>query len=294
MSKFSQYQAFIAVVEQGGITAAASILNLSVPAISKQIALLEENLQVQLFFRSHKKLEISVAGKDFYPKCKAILLSVAQAEEAVLSEQDNMSGPISITLSNALCRSPILDICADFSKLYPAIKFNLYFSDELEDLYGKDIDFAFRLGKLNDSSSMTATTLSECQLVACATADYLEQYGKPKSFSEPGQARFILMSPLNPTGELKAFLNKKRLNYTHSVAHRTNDIEGIYRLVSAHLGIGLMLDISIQKELNEGKFMAVLAEHKLPSKALHLLSKKSQWQTRRLKVFKEHVKATFA
>ncbi len=291
MSKFTQYQAFIAVFEGKSITKAASVLNLSVPAISKQLMQLEESLQVQLFHRSHKKLDITEAGKQFYSKCKAILSSISQAEEELLSEQEAMSGVISVTLSKALCRSKVLDTLSSFVDIHPLIEFDIYFSDKLEDLYDKDIDFAFRLGQLNDSSSMTAMPLIETQLVACATPDYLKKHGIPKSFSKLGNAKFILMSALNPAGELKGFLNKEKFDYTHSVSHTTNDIEGVYQLVSASLGIGMMLDVSIHKELDEDRFVSILSERNLPRKRLHLLSKKSQWQTKKQRAFKESYKS---
>jgi DNA-binding transcriptional LysR family regulator len=269
------------------------MLNLSVPAISKQLVQLEEVLQVQLFHRSHKRLDITDAGKMFYPKCKAILSSISQAEEELLSEQGAMSGIISVTLSKALCRSRVLDIISGFVEIYPLIEFDILFSDKLEDLHDKDIDFAFRLGPLNDSGKMTALPLIDTQLVACATPNYLQKYGIPKSFSEPGKAKFIYVSPLSPASELRLFLNKEKFDYVHSVSHRTNDIEGVYRLVSASLGIGMMLDVSIQRELEKERFVSVLSERNLPRKRLHLLSKKSPWQSKKQRAFKEYIKASF-
>jgi len=292
LSKLAQYQTFIAVFEKGSITKAAAVLNLSVPAISKQLVQLEERLQVQLFHRSHKKLDVAAAGKQFYPKCKAILSSIHQAEQELLSGQEAMSGVISITLSKALCRSRVLDALSNFVGIYPLIKFDICFSDKLEDLYDNDIDFAFRLGRLNDSSTMIAMPLFSTQLVACATSSYLQEYGMPKSFCELGNSKLILISEINPAGELKAFLNKQKFDFSHGVSHITNDIEGVYQLTSASLGIGLMLDVSIQKELDEGRFISVLSHTNLPKKRLYLLSKQSQWQTKKQRTFKKYIKKT--
>ncbi|MGJ8682473.1 LysR family transcriptional regulator [Paraglaciecola sp.] len=294
MSKLTQYQTFITVFEKGSITKAAAVLNLSVPAISKQLVQLEERLQVQLFHRSHKKLEISAAGKLFYPKCKEILLSIYQAEEELLSNQEAISGIISITLSKALCRSRVFDALSGFVNINPLIKFDIRFSDELEDLYDKDIDFSFRLGQPTDSNSVVAMPLFETQLIACATPNYIQEHGIPKSFSKLGNAKLILISELNPAGQLKAFLNKKNFDYTNSVSHSTNDIEAVFQLTSAGLGIGLMLDVSIQNELDSGDFISVLADSNLPRKRLYLLSKKSQWQTKKQRVFKKYIRKTLA
>ncbi|MGH1541059.1 MAG: LysR family transcriptional regulator [Arenicella sp.] len=294
MSKFTNYQVFVAVVEHKSITRAASRLNLSAPAVSKQLAQLEQRLQVQLFHRSHKKLDLASAGKQFYPKCKAILSSISLAEEELLSEHESISGTISITLSRALCRSKIFDILSAFGNKYPLVDFDIYFSDKLENMHDKNIDFAFRLGKLSDNSHIIAMPLIDTQLVACATPQYLDKHGVPESFSDLDKAKLIVMSPLEASEELRKFLNKEKVKLNNSLLHKTNDIEGVYQLVKANLGIGMMLDISIQRELNEGVFESILSERNLPRKRLYLLSKKSQLQTEKQRVFKHHVRSSFS
>ncbi|MCJ8299364.1 MAG: LysR family transcriptional regulator [Pseudomonadales bacterium] len=175
MSKLTQYQIFVTVVESGSIVQAALKLNYSAPAVSKQLTKLEQSLHVQLFHRSHKKLDITEAGKRFYPKCKNILSSISQAEDALLAEHDAVSGTIAITLSKALCRSIIFDLLASFTVKYPQVQFDIRFSDQLEDLHDENLDFAFRLGKIRDHSHMIAIPLIETQLLACATPKYIEQ-----------------------------------------------------------------------------------------------------------------------
>ncbi len=102
MPKLGHYRIFAAIVETGSIAKAALKLNYSAPAVSKQLTKLEDNLRVKLFHRSHKSLEITEAGKRFYPRCKTILSSVAQAEDELLAEHDAVCGTIAITLSRAL------------------------------------------------------------------------------------------------------------------------------------------------------------------------------------------------
>jgi len=143
MSKFTHYRVFVAIVETGSIIQASLKLNYSAPAVSKQLTKLEHSLQVQLFHRSHKKLEITEAGKRLYPKCKSILSSISQAEDELLAEHEAVSGTITITLSKALCSSRIFSVLSAFTVKYPQIQFDIRFSDHLEDLHNENIDFAF-------------------------------------------------------------------------------------------------------------------------------------------------------
>jgi len=290
MSKLTNYRVFVAVVETGSIMQAALKLNYSAPAVSKQLIKLEQDLKVQLFHRSHKKLEITEAGKRFYPRCKSILASIYQAEDELLSEDDAISGTISITLSKALARSKIFDVLSSFTMKHPQVQFDIRFSDNLEDLHDENLDFAFRLGKLPDSSHMIAMPLIETQLVACATASYLKQHGMPKSFSDLGNAKLILMSPLGSSEALRRFFKKEKIYPDSAKSHLCTDIEGIYQSIRTNLGIGMLLDISIEQEIQDGKFVAILPERNLPRKRLYLIYKKSQWQTQKQIAFKAHIK----
>ena len=294
MSKLTNYQVFVAVVETGSILQAASKLNYSAPAVSKQLSKLEQNLKVQLFNRSHKKLEITEAGKRFYPRCKSILSSISQAEDELLAEDDAVNGTISITLSKALARSKIFDVLSAFTTKYPQVQFEISFSDNLEDLHDENLDFAFRLGKLQDSSHMIAIPLLETQLVACATPSYLEKHGMPKRFSDLGSGKLILMSPFISSEALRFFFNKEKIRVDSSMAHTCNDIEGVYQSVRASLGIGMLLNITVEQEMQDGTFTAILPERNLPRKRLYLLYKKSQWKTQKQIAFKDHIKSTLS
>lgn len=294
MSKLTHYRIFVAIVETGSIIQAALKLNYSAAAVSKQLMKLEDSVQVQLFYRSHKKLKITEAGKQFYPRCKSILSSISQAEDELLAEDDAINGTISITLSKALARSTVFDVLSDFTFKYPQIQFDIRFSDNLEDLHDENLDFAFRLGKLQDNSHMIAIPLMETQLVACATPRYLDRHGTPKRFSDLGSGKLILMSPLNSSDALRKFFNKEKIRSDNATAHTCNDIEGVYQSVRASLGIGMLLDISVEQEILDGTFIDILPEKNLPRKRMYLLYKKSQWKTQKQLAFKEHIKSLFS
>ena len=297
MASFSQYRVFVAVVESGSIAQAAQLLNLSAPAVSKQLSSLEQSLSVDLFHRSHKKLEISDAGKRFYPKCKNILLSIHQAQDELLNSQDAISGTLVITLSKSLVRSKLLDALNAFTLNYPQVEFDIRFSDKMEDLFDENIDFAFRLGKLNDSSHMVAVPLMETQLTACVSPQYLKRQGLKTStvtrFSGLGNARLISMGSQHQSTALQAFFQKIKVKPEEFTGHKCDDIEGVHQAVRAGLGIGLLLDVSIQNELASGEFVSILNDHKLPNKRLYLMYKKGKWQSQKHVAFKRHMKAFF-
>lgn len=288
-----RYQIFSAITETGSISQAAVQLNLSAPAVSKQLSKLEQELQVELFHRSHKKLDISDAGRRFYPKCKSILSAISQAEDELLSTKNEVQGALTITLSPALNRSVLFDALSAFSARYPKVQLDIRISDKLEDLHDDNLDFAFRLGDLADNSHMIGIPLTTTKLVACATPEYLARHGHPTHLTDLGNCKLILQTPLHRSRALRTFFNQHQIRPESLTAHLCNDIEGVYQAVRSGLGIGLMLDISLQQELRTDKFCQLFEQYQLPQKKLYLMYKSAQQQTQKITAFKEHIKTFF-
>ncbi len=118
---------------------------------------------------------------------------------------------------------------------------------------------------------MKAIPLVDTQLTSCATPSYLKQHGVPTSFSDLGSAKLILMSPLNSSEALRNFFNKEKIHLDSMRVHTCNDIEGVYQSVRTNMGIGMLLDISIQEEIQDGTFISILEDRNLPLKRLYLI-----------------------
>ena len=81
-----QLEYFRAVVEEGTVSGAAKVLKMTQPPVSYQMKMLEEELNVQLFFRGTKKITLTEAGKVLYARSGSILkmLDVRWSRQASL------------------------------------------------------------------------------------------------------------------------------------------------------------------------------------------------------------------
>ncbi len=70
MLTLKQFQYFIKIVEEGSFTAASEKLFIAQSALSRQMKLLEEEIDFQLFDRTDKKVKLTAAGEVFYKKIK--------------------------------------------------------------------------------------------------------------------------------------------------------------------------------------------------------------------------------
>ena len=85
-----QLETFLRVADCGSFNKAAEKLYISPPAVIKQINLLESSLNLQLFIRTHRGLQLTEAGKSMYHDAKYVIQycqeSVGRAKNAMQKE----------------------------------------------------------------------------------------------------------------------------------------------------------------------------------------------------------------
>lgn len=122
-------QAFVAIAENGSFSAAAERLHLTQPAISKRIALLEEQLKAPLFDRIGRQVALTQAGQVLLSKAKLILNEVIAAQRAIADLQGDVQGKLSIATSHHVGLHYLPPYLREFSTRYPQVKLDLHFLD---------------------------------------------------------------------------------------------------------------------------------------------------------------------
>ena len=120
-----QLETFLCVAECGSFNKAAEKLYISPPAVIKQINLLEENLDLQLFIRTHRGLQLTKAGQSLYQDTKYIIQyckdSVTRARNA-MQVSDNL---IRIGTSPMTPAQVLVDLWPKVQTFCPNMKFQL-------------------------------------------------------------------------------------------------------------------------------------------------------------------------
>lgn len=103
--KLQQLKYLLAIVDNGlNITAAAERLYTSQPGVSKQLKLLEEELQVRLFVRKGKSLNgVTVAGQQVISRARLIMKEVEDIRDVASRyyQDESANYPLSMTPSQA-------------------------------------------------------------------------------------------------------------------------------------------------------------------------------------------------
>ncbi|MHC4045988.1 LysR family transcriptional regulator [Bradyrhizobium sp. 23AC] len=112
---------FLTVHRRGGISNAAKFLHRSQPAISRRIALLEQELGVPLFERIAGRTRLSEAGRVLIPYAERAVAAAEDAEQAIRALTKHNSGPIALAVTGTLADGRLSGIMKRFAKENPGV-----------------------------------------------------------------------------------------------------------------------------------------------------------------------------
>ena len=116
---------FLMVHRLGGISNAAKALHRSQPAISRRIALLEQELGVPLFDRVAGRTMLSDAGRVMVPYAERAVAAAQDAENAVRALARPDSGPVALAVVGTLAGGRLSAIMKRFATEHPAVNLSL-------------------------------------------------------------------------------------------------------------------------------------------------------------------------
>jgi DNA-binding transcriptional LysR family regulator len=101
MDRIDCLSAFVRVMESGSFSSAAHELGVGQPAISKRIALLEQEFATQLFLRSTRKLKPTAEAHRVYDLARQLLNSFEQARSSVIDASPRPSGTLRLSVPSS-------------------------------------------------------------------------------------------------------------------------------------------------------------------------------------------------
>lgn len=121
----AQYKIFYEVAKAGNISRAAKELYISQPAISKAISKLEDSLDVTLFTRSSRGVQLTAEGELLFQHTQAAFQALDQGEQELKRIKEFNIGHLRIGVSNTLCKYILLPYLKNFIEQYPHIKITI-------------------------------------------------------------------------------------------------------------------------------------------------------------------------
>jgi DNA-binding transcriptional LysR family regulator len=179
VDRIADFQAFVAIVDKGSLTAAAKQLGRSLQSISRSLATLEGDLGVELIARTTRRSAATEAGLAFYRRVGAALSEIEAAKLETSNRRSEPVGLLRITCSTVFAPLYVVPAVCAFLESHPKVDIDLDMSDGYVDLISQGFDLAIRIGELPDSS-LKARRLADLRRVVFAAPDYFAKHGRPK------------------------------------------------------------------------------------------------------------------
>lgn len=292
MDRLREMEVFAQVAASGSLSGAARVLNMSVGAVSKHLAALENRLGVRLLLRTTRRLSLTVEGEAFLPRARSILADLTEAEAAVANDARPLSGFLRVTASAGFGRTHVAPLVADFLGQHPDLRLHLLLTDNVLDLVEENIDVALRFGVLADSR-LLARRLAANWRIVCATPDYLDRHGRPASPADLVQHECLVIGSGNdrvwefigPDGPVSVRVGGRLAS---------NNGEVIHAWARDGLGLALKSVWDVEGDIAAGRLVPVLEEWRSPDTALHAVSPVARGLSPRVRRFTDFIAAGLA
>nr|WP_315212600.1 LysR substrate-binding domain-containing protein [uncultured Duganella sp.] len=295
MNKLQAMEVFVNVVDSGGFTRAAEIMQLPKATVSTLIQSLEASLAVKLLHRTTRHVSVTADGAAYYERCLRILSDVRDAEESLSRTRLSPSGRLRVDVPTGLAGSVLVPALPDFFTRYPDIQMEMGCSDRAVDLVEEGVDCAVRAGQLVDSS-LIARRVGILHFVTCAAPSYLDRYGRPAHPDE--LTRHLCVNYFSSkTGKIVDWdfsRGAERVQVALPGNIALNDTTAYTAAGLAGLGIVQMPNFLLEPLVADGSFEQVLPEWSSDSIPVHVVYPQNRHLSAKVRVFVEWVAELFS
>ncbi|MDI7691129.1 DNA-binding transcriptional regulator YafC [Cronobacter malonaticus] len=253
---------FVAVVESGSFSRAAEQLNLANSAVSRAVKKLEMKLGVSLLNRTTRQLSLTEEGERYFRRIQQVLQEMAAAETELMESRQTPRGLLRIDAATPVILHLLMPMIKPFRERYPDVTLSLVSSETFINLIERKVDVAIRAGTLTDSS-LRARPLFTSYRKIVAAPDYLERYGVPATICDlKDHVCLGFTEPVSLNTWPVACEDGQLLEITPGMT--SNSGETLKQLCLTGNGIACLSDFMIDKEIQQGELVELLAEYRLP------------------------------
>jgi len=235
---------FHTVAEASSFTKAATVLNLSQSAISRQIQSLENELKIKLFERHARGLVLTDNGKYLFQTAHEVIAKLKDVEATFSDEKNKLKGKLTVTTVVSFGTTWLTPRIKEFMDLHPEIEVELIFDDRELDLSTRQADVAIRMRRPKQLN-LIQKKFVDFNYHIYGSNEYLEKNGYPNILKDLDKHKFITYgkgapSPVyNPDWVLK--LGAKEGKKRKSVM-KVNSVYGLLLAVQSGVGLAALPD----------------------------------------------------
>jgi len=277
-------EVFVAVVDDGSLSAAAKRFDLSAPMVGKHLRLLEDRLGARLLTRTTRRQSLTEVGRHFYERCRDILAEVRAAERGAEALRGQPRGRLRVTAPVVFGSMRLAPALSHYLAAWPEVTVELSLDDRVADMAQEGFDVSIRIGHLKDSG-LVARPLQPYRMRICGAPGYLERAGTPRTLAELARHQCLGFSHWNRDGQWSLRSSNAddevgpacRLVSNHGGALRMAALEGAGLIMQAEALVG--------EDIASGRLVSLLEDHLPPARPMHLLYPRDRQPVPKLTTF---------
>lgn len=284
MDRIECLRAFVRAMEGQSFTHAAKELGISQPAVSKAVAVLEQEFGSQLFLRTTRRLRPTAEARRIYDLARQILNTYEAARASAKAQQPKPSGTLRLSVPSSFGRHYLMPIVVEYMRDYPEVRLDIRFSEQIVDLVEEGFELALRIGELR-SSSLMARRVGTIHRYLVATPAYLEAHAALNCPSDLKHHRCIAYARHVPASQWIFESELGRHVETIAPSILVDDADAMKEAVLQHLGIAILPAWIALDSIRRGDMEVLLPDHAIPGLPLHAVFPETQWMSLRARSF---------
>lgn len=243
-------RAFLAVSETASFSRAGERLHLTQPAISKRIQAMEQFLDIKLFDRIGKSVQLTEAGQALIPGYRRILDELEESERIISNLRQTTRGHLRFATSHHIGLHRLPAVLRQFSRQYPEVDLELQFMDSeqaCQQVLHGEIELGIVTLPSQPDARLTLQTIWHDPMHCVVATDH------PLASTEKVSRKQLLQQPsILPSTDTytRALINHAlQLDEHSNILMETNYLETIKAMVETGLGWGVIPDSMLNASL---------------------------------------------
>lgn len=187
---WNQARSFLAVAEEGSLSAAAAVLGVTQPTITRQIAALEADLNVSLFERTGRSVTLTEAGVELLEHVQMMATGANMMSLAASGKSKSIEGQVRVTASDMTAAYLLPPMLERIRAAAPDLEIDIAADNSVRDLMLREADIAIRHVR-PEQPNLVAKLVCEDPARFYAVGKYIETHGDPNLGEDLSHHRFV-------------------------------------------------------------------------------------------------------
>ncbi|MCO5975108.1 LysR family transcriptional regulator [Ideonella oryzae] len=250
------------IVEAGNLSQAARKRKMSRANISYHLTQLEKSLGQQLVRRTTRRIDPTEAGLRLYRHGCVIRDELQAAQESVASLREGLHGSVRLAVPTGFGQLVMSHWLIEFKRQHPSIRLELLFDNRVDDLLRDEVDLAIRVLS-EPPPQLIARELSRMRHIVCASRQYADEHPLPTRLEDLAQVPLITSNVVGRALRVSAYRGEERHEIALQPTLASENFQFLHEAILAGLGVGLVPDYVVARELATGEVVTGLDDWRL-------------------------------